>query len=239
MDKTQFYRILGFNKNSKLETAITCSLLVFITGSLFVNWYSDSIDFLHLSETESLIHYVGSLIRDIGFSLAVALVVISRLINYSKESKKWLAKLKVLGAIFAMVAWSLGSLYYHYELIKINETSIKLTERNPKLFEDVKEFIRTTDMDKAELAKFSTDIAKKVYVETGQIEKVYSIKHGFVDFKPSETDVKHRLETAQADRLMRHMEESFYSGSIATLIILLLSLIVGFSYNRYKLKRWL
>lgn len=239
MDRTKVYKAIGINKTSKLATGLILALFSYIAGSLFVDWYSSSIDFLHLSEKESYIHYAGSLVRDIGLWLAAALLVISTLINFSSESKKWVAKLKLFCAIGAMLAWSFGLLYAYYQMVNINGLKTKFTDTKPNIVQEVQTFIRTSDMNKLELETTSKQIAKTIYLEIGQALTVYSVEKGFYKYEPTEDDIKNRLEYIQAEKLQKHMENGFYSGFVTTLLVLLSAVSIGLGYNKFKFSRWL
>ena len=210
------------------------SIFVFIIGVIGHEWYSYDLDYLNLSETQSIINWLLMLIRDIGLMVAVSLAIIMSLANYNNTDNKTKAKLLVVASISFCIFQAGASGYAHYLLIKNPITGSAVLLDNPDFLQTYEEKLILSDRVLSERITHSNAIASSIYMDTGEIINVINQDGDVKPYIPTLKDKKNNIELIKARVLLDHTTQSLKNASISWVVLLIISTIIGIIMSRRK-----
>lgn len=205
----------------------TC-LVIYILGSLSQRYYTDSIDYMTLTEQEALIEWCLKAFRDLGATLFIGVSIIWSIWSYKGAENKRKAKWYIAFSLCLGLAFSIGTgyVYSKYSAV-VEKRQTPLISNNPKIMQGFSDYLESQEHSIQQRHENSLLHGSTVYIESGDIIQVMDAQGNMVLYQPTSEDIERRKKSERLIVIEQHATHSLKIATYTWVTVTLVSLIIG------------
>ena len=207
---------------------LSASLVIYALGGLSHSYYSESIDYMTLTDHEARIDWVLKAVRDLGLTLFVGGSIIWSLWSYGNAQNKRKAAWYIVFSLSLGLALSVGTWYLYATYSAVAEKrQPSLISSNPSIAEAFSKYLKSPDHPIQERHENSLLYGSTVFIETGKKIQIMDAKGRMVVYQPTAEDKMLRQKEVRLVVMEQYAVNSLKSAAIHWVIVSCASLVIG------------
>lgn len=203
-------------------------MVIFLLGWLGHEVYSESIDYLELTDEQAMIDWGIKSVRDIALFLYVGVSIVWSIWSYkgarNKRKAKWSIVFSVGFGLFLAVSTLV--MYQMYSDLVERRAAVNISD-NPKINEGFAEYLNSSVHSVQQKHENSLLHGSTVFMESGSIIQVLDAEGNKVSYEPTAEDIQFRKKAERVKVLEQHSLHSLKMAWISLSTLLMLSILTG------------
>jgi len=218
---------------------LSASLVIYILGSFSQMYYTESIDYLTLTERQAWIEWCLKAIRDLGLILFIGGSIIWSMWSYKESLNKRKAKWYIAFSLSLGLAFIIGTGYSYlkYSALVESRQSFKISD-NPEIIKGFADYIESPVHSIQERHENSLIHGSTVFQESGNTIQVLDAQGNKVIYQPTAEDIDWRQKTERLIVIEQHTKHSLktavYTWAAVTFASLFIGLVAIGTRNAYN-----